>query len=274
MGGDRLRRNGKGVSPAISTVIITAATIVLVLVASQYAYRIMEQNKGAAEFASAKKAMLKLNDSIWYVSDKPQASRSTQFEANYGVIALVPNALNLTVTVGVAGNFKSYPTITSGLIKYCISTDYVNYGNGYKEYILGNETVIVSRATDDLGQIVIEQQSGRVSVVLSYRVYVAKTYETVSYGQNVTYVDIRMIKIVIPKASSYAGTLDVIAKCMGCSAQDSYVFAVPSDGLTATVNAKVNEGSWYSWVSPPLRKGIVVFNFIVSVVNISVYGGK
>jgi len=273
LGRDRLRRNGKGVSPAISTVIITAATIVLVLVASQYAYRIMEQNKGAAEFASAKKAMLKLNDSIWYVSDKPQASRSTQFEANYGVIALIPDALNLSVIVGVAGNFKSYFVISS-LIKYYISTDYVNYGNGYKEYILGNETVIVSRATDDLGQIVIEQQSGRVSVVLSYRVYVAKTYETVSYGQNVTYVDIRIIKIVVPKTSSYAGTLDVIAKCMGCSAQDSYVFPVPSDGLTATVSAKVNEGSWYSWVSPPLRKGIVVFNFVVSVVNISVYGGK
>ncbi|MBS7608459.1 hypothetical protein KEJ52_04605, partial [Candidatus Bathyarchaeota archaeon] len=41
------KRGGRGVSPAISTVIVTAATVVLVLVASQYAYRIMEQNRGA-----------------------------------------------------------------------------------------------------------------------------------------------------------------------------------------------------------------------------------
>ena len=109
-------KSRSGVSPAISTVIVTAATVMLVLVASQYAYRIIEQNRGAAEFASAKKAMLKLNDSIWYVSDKLQTSRATQFTVNYGEILLVSNALNASITINVAGNSKSY-SITSGLIK-------------------------------------------------------------------------------------------------------------------------------------------------------------
>ncbi|MEM3673161.1 MAG: hypothetical protein QW468_02890 [Candidatus Bathyarchaeia archaeon] len=269
----KLKRDKNGVSPAISTVIMTAATVVLVLVASQYAYRIMEQNKGAAEFATAKKAMLTLDDSIEYVADKPQTSRSTQFTANYGRIELIPNALNLTMTVNVANNSTSYST-TFGLIKYSISTAYVNYGGDYREYILGDEKVIVTRGTEDLGQIVVEQKSGLVSVILSYRVYAAKTYETVSLGQNVTYVDVRIIKIEVQRASAYAGELDIIARCVDRSAIFSHVFDVPSDGITATVSAKIGESPMDSWTSAPLRKGIVVFNFIVSVVSISVYGGR
>jgi len=264
-------RSRSGVSPAISTVIVTAATVVLVLVASQYAYRIMEQNRGAAEFASAKKAMLKLNDSIWYVSDKPQTSRATQFTANYGEIMLVSNALNASVTVNVAENSKSY-SITSGLIKYRISTDYVTYGGGYKEYVLGNDTLIVTRGTEDLGRIVVEQQSGCVDVVLSYRVYVAKTFETTGSGGYYTYVSVRIIKIQIPSDSIHKGELDVITKCLSLTTV-SYVFNVPSDGVAAVMNVSVN-GNSDSWISPPLRKGVVVFNFIVSTVEVKVYGGR
>ena len=264
-------RSRSGVSPAISTVIVTAATVVLVLVASQYAYRIMEQNRGAAEFASAKKAMLKLNDSIWYVSDKPQTSRATQFTANYGEIMLVSNALNATVTVSVAGNSKSY-SVTSGLIRYRISTDYVTYGESYREYVLGNDTLIVTRGTEDLGRIVVEQQSGCVDVVLSYRFYVAKTFETTGSGGYYTYVSVRIIKIQIPSGSIHKGELDVITKCLGLTTV-SYVFNVPSDGVAAVMNVSVN-GNSDSWISPPLRKGVVVFNFIVSTVEVKVYGGR
>jgi len=264
-------RSRSGVSPAISTVIVTAATVVLVLVASQYAYRIMEQNRGAAEFASAKKAMLKLNDSIWYVSDKPQTSRATQFTANYGEIMLVSNALNATVTVSVAGNSKSY-SVTSGLVRYRISTDYVTYGESYREYVLGNDTLIVTRGTEDLGRIVVEQQSGCVDVVLSYRFYVAKTFETTGSGGYYTYVSVRIIKIQIPSDSIHKGELDVITKCLGLTTV-SYVFNVPSDGVAAVMNVSVN-GNSDSWISPPLRKGVVVFNFIVSTVEVKVYGGR
>jgi hypothetical protein len=265
-------KSRSGVSPAISTVIVTAATVVLVLVASQYAYRIIEQNRGAAEFASAKKAMLKLNDSVWYVSDKPQTSRATQFVAKYGKIMLVSNALNATVIVNVAGNSKSY-SITSGLVKYRISTDYVTFGEGYKEYVLGNDMLIVTRGTENLGRIVVEQQSGGVDIILSYRVYVAKTFETTGSGGYYTYVSIRIIKIQISNNSTHHGEreFDVITKCLDLTTV-SYVFNVPSDGVTAVMNVNI-DGSSDSWVSQPLRKGVVVFNFIVSAVEVNVYGG-
>jgi len=263
-------KSRSGVSPAISTVIVTAATVVLVLVASQYAYRIMEQNRGAAEFASAKKAMLKLNDSIWYVSDKPQTSRATLFTANYGEMMLVSNAINMSVIVNVAGNNRFY-SITSGLIKYCISTNYVTYGENYKEYVLGNDTLIVTRGTEDLGLIVVEQQSGGMNIVLRYRVYVARTFETTGSGGYYTYVSVRIIKIQIPRDSIHRGELDIITKCLGLTTV-SYVFDVSSDGVTAIMNVNIN-GRSDSWVSPPLRKGVVVFNIVVSTVEVNVYGG-
>jgi|GEM_PF-1828104 len=267
------KRGGRGVSPAISTVIVTAATVVLVLVASQYAYRIMEQNRGAAEFASAKKAMLKLNDSIWYVSDKPQTSRVTQLIANYGEVMLMSKALNVTLTMNVDRSSASY-SVLSGLIKYRISTNYVTYGDRYREIILGDSRLIVTRGTEDLGVIVVEQQSSWVNVVLSYRVYVAKVYETISSGKNVTYVNVRIIKIEVPRDSIHIGELDIITKCVDRSTIVSYVFEVPSDGVTAVLNVKINESSTDSWVSQPLKRGSVIFNVIVSVISVSVYGGR
>ncbi|MEM2294063.1 MAG: hypothetical protein QXX41_12390, partial [Nitrososphaerota archaeon] len=207
------------------------------------------------------------------VSDKPQTSRVTQLIANYGEVMLMSKALNVTLTMKVGTNSASY-SVLSGVIKYRISTSYVTYGDHYREIILGNDKLIVTRGTEDLGVIVVEQQSGWVNLVLSYRVYVAKTYETVSSGKNVTYINLRIIKIEIPRDSIHVGELDIMTKCVDRSMTVSYVFEVPSDGVTAALNVKINESSTDSWVSQPLKRGSVIFNVIISVISVSVYGGR
>lgn len=257
-------RERRGASYAISAVIITATTVVLVLVASNFAYQNLERQRGAAEFAIAKKAILAFDEALENIAWKPQSSRSTRFVANYGAVELVPNALNLTVTARVGTNSNS-TSILTGLIRYYTKIDYVNFGNNYKEYILGDERTVVSRSTEGFGQAVIEQRSKWVNITLNYRVCAMKTSE----DQNLTYVDIWIIKADISKWSSYVREFDLKAKCTSVTTTLSVQYNV-TQGTTATVSAQFGDGPIYSWTTPPLKEGSVVFNFIVADVEVSV----
>jgi len=259
--------NTKAVSPAISTVIITAATIVLVLVASNYAYQTLERNEGLAEFGVAKKAMLAFDDAVKSIAWKTNSSRSVRFVASYGALELLPNALNVTVLVQVGADCRFF-TFQTGLIRYYTSVNYVTYGGNYKEYILGDEKPVVS-STQSAGQIAIEQQSRWVNVTLEYRVCAMKTFEGEVRGENLTYIDIYIIKIDVSRRSSLTGELDLKARCVNVATPLSVQFSAQQENTQAIVFASFGGGPQRSW-STAVKKGIVVFNFIVSTVSVGV----
>ncbi|MGB9740232.1 MAG: hypothetical protein ACP5IM_01785 [Candidatus Bathyarchaeia archaeon] len=261
-----ISKNKTAVSPAISTVIITSITIVLVLVASTYAYQILERSRGAAEFSTAKKAVMAINDAVENIAWKQQSSRSTHFVASYGILELIPNALNLTVNVQVGANSQS-TSFSTGIIKYSTKIDYVNYGNGYKEYIIGNESAIVSRSSESFGQALIEQQSDWIDIKLDFRACAMKTREENVGGTTVTYVDVWIITLEIANRFGYKGEFDVTTRCKSVTATSIQFNTL--EGQTAVVSASFGE-EWHSWTTPPLRSGVVVFNFIVSTVEVTV----
>ena len=259
--------NRLGVSYAISAVIMTATTITLVIVASTYAYQILEQQRGTSEFGIAKKAILAFDDALENTAWKPQSSRSTRFTVKYGKLELVPNALLLNVTAQVGGNSSSYDVMT-GLIRYSTKTDYVSFGNNYEEYILGDNRTIVPRGTESFGQAVIKQQSKWVNITLSYRVCAMKTSVTQVGGQDVTYVDIWIIKVNILNWSNHIGDFDLKAKCISVTTPLSALFNVTEPGI-ANISAKLgNESSDPLQIS--LVQGVAVFNFVVADVKVSV----
>ena len=272
---NRLRKNKKAASPAISMVIITAITVVLVLVTGNYAYQVLERQQGASEFETVKKSILVFDDAVRDVAWDLGGSRSARFTVNYGGLEIIPNNAEkgLLLSVSVAeypdANYSCY----TGYIRYSISTNYANLGNVLESYILGDNRTVVSSGTESLSQAFIKQESGRVIITLGYRVRVIRT-SVVKVGNNtVNYVDISIIKITATKWSTYTGNFDLVARNVGINASLLYgPYDVNDDGLC---KIKVHLGESSEEILIKLDRGNVsypgqvVFNFVIAEVQVS-----
>jgi len=98
-----LLRHNKAVSYTISALIITGVTTSLVIVAAMYAYQVLEQQRGGAEFEVAKKSILAFDDALQDAAWKLNASRAARFKIGFGILELIPDAMNLTVTATIGG---------------------------------------------------------------------------------------------------------------------------------------------------------------------------
>ncbi|NHJ83921.1 MAG: hypothetical protein FK734_00580 [Asgard group archaeon] len=265
------KSNRKGASYAISAVIITATTIVLVLIASSYAYQILDRQRGESEFEIAQKSMLTFDDALRDVAWSLEGSRYSRFTMDYGQLTLMPNDINhgliLNVTATVDDYSANYWDYT-GYVKYAISTRYVTFGNSdYSSYILGDSRTIVTDGTESLGRLVVAQESDFVSSSLTYRVKAMESSRVNINGKLVSYVDIWIIKLKISNYSSFIGDLDLIAKA---DTLTTTPFGPYSDLVSKQCNINVQLGNDVSNVVIPLSTDAdqVVFNFIVSEVEI------
>ena len=260
---NRLRKNKKAASPAISMVIITAITVVLVLVTGNYAYQVLERQQGASEFEIVKKSILVFDDAVRDVAWDLGGSRSARFTVNYGQLRLVPAGM-LVVNASVGDNYIS-ENVSTAFIRYSISNRYVNLGHGYPAYLFGNASHIVTSTVDSFGRALIEQTSGWVDITLGYRVRVMRT-SVVKVGNNtVNYVNILMIKITVLGSSTYIGDFDLAARNTGITTKSYGPY-----NTTGTCNVLVNIGGSNSSVPMNLEPGEkVVFNFVIAEVQVS-----
>ena len=269
-----LLENNSAVSYTISAIIITVTTISLVLVASIYAYQVLEQQRGATEFAVAKESILAFNDALENIAWKQGAVRSSRFTIEYGYLQLIPNgtqdsnAIIINATVG--GNTMTLYNDTTGFMRYYLDSRYITFGADYQKYILGSNESLVAGSTDTYGRAVIQQQGGLVSITLDYRVRAMKTSEINVNGTLVNYVDIWVIKLVTMKTVthpwSYVHDFDLKARCLQVQTTPYGPYTVTQNSTTIT--AKV--GNLTSWDPLPLVPGMVVFNVIVAEVQVSV----
>ncbi|MEM2149977.1 MAG: hypothetical protein QXG68_00440 [Candidatus Bathyarchaeia archaeon] len=108
----------KAVSPVISTVIITATLLIILVVASFIATNMLEIHMQNSEFEQAKTAMLLLNKVIADVSLRPGAASSVQFNQRSGGIGLYKSE-NITIEILDSGsNPIKVITAESYIIKY------------------------------------------------------------------------------------------------------------------------------------------------------------
>ena len=268
--------NRLGVSYTISAVIITITTITLVVVASSYAFQILEQQRGASEFDVAQKSILAFDDAVRDVAWDLKGSRSSRFTVKYGQLELMPNdavhGLPLVVTVTDYSD-ASYSGYT-GYVKYSISTKYVTFGSGYQSYILGDNKTVATKGTESFGRALIEQESGWVNLILNYRVRTMKT-STVNVTQDseevrVSYVDIWIIKMKITSWSTYIGNLDLTARSYNITT----ISRGGSEGNGYTVvggecNIRVQLGNESDTATISLDGDKVVFNFVIAEVQVS-----
>jgi hypothetical protein len=264
-------QNNSAVSYAISAVIMTAAIISLVLVASSYAYQILEQQRGATEFDVARKSILAFNDALENIAWKPQASRSARFTVNYGQLELKPN-------VPLIVNVTDYPNASysdeTGYVIYSTKTTYANFGEGYQSYFLGNNRTL-SDGAGSYGRASIEQNSGWVYIPLTYGVRAMKTSTiNVTDGDHqvrVNYVDIWITKIDIAKWSTYIGDFDLKARCLDIETFSTPAYIVNGENRNCNVTAQLGiEPLNWTLIRLDDDADQVVFNFVVATVQVSV----
>ena len=266
--------NRVGASYAISAVIITATTIALVLVASNFAYQILEQQRGMSEFDLVQESLVTFDDAVRDVAWSPRSSRYTRFAMDYGQLILIPDdsEYGLSLNVNIDGYQNANYSTNTGYIKYVIPSKYVKLDNDLSYFALGDNRSVVTDGTESLGNIIIKQESGFASAALSYRVRAMKTATTTTIDGVVSYVNIWIIKMKIASYSSYSGDLDLISKSYSVRTDPAPFGAAERiydvvDGK-CDVSVQIGDMSPYT-ESIALPEGFVVFNFVISEVEVS-----
>ena len=261
-----LSKNRKAASPAVSMVIITAATVVLVLVSGNYALQVLIRQQGANEYDTVKKSLLTFDDAFRDIAFDRGGSRSVRFTTQYGYMELVPEYENLSISVAEFPALnETFGEIQMGAIKYHIPTSYVNHGDGCYSYVLGNEDVSVTSATDSIGRL-LESQAANLTLSLDYRVRVTKEGPSTSVGgESVNYVDILVVRMNVTKPLNLFGDFDVIARNLAVTTQ--YVPVGDVDSSTYLVN--VTMGGKTTTIPIALDSGQLVFNLIIADIKVS-----
>jgi hypothetical protein len=261
-----LRRNRKAASPAVSMVIITAATVVLVLVSGSYALQVLMRQQGANEYDTVKKSLLTFDDAFRDIAFDRGGSRSVRFTTQYGYMELIPEYEILTIGVAEFPGLK-FDEIQTGAIKYHIPTSYVTYGDGYYSYVLGDENVSVTSATDSIGRL-LESQAADLTLNLDYRVRVTKEGPSTSIGgESVNYVDILVVRMNITKSLNLFGDFDVTARNLAVTTQ--YVLVDDGPVASSTYHVNVMMGSKTTTIPIALDSGRLVFNLIIADIKVS-----
>ncbi len=264
--------NRLGVSYAISTVVISAAIIVLVIVASSYAYQLLDQQRGSAEFEVAKESILAFDDALENIAWKPGAAQSARFTISYGQLELIPashsQASPLIIEVRKNNVSLSEPySVSTGFLRYSISNRYTKLWEGYSSYILGDENLIVASGTERFGRALVEKASGYANITLDYRVRAMKTSTITVDGVRVSYVDIWVIKLDLPEWSTYIHDFNLKARCLNVSTESYGPYSVDA---TDDVRVQVQYGSDSSWTGiEGIETGDVIINFILSEVKVT-----
>jgi hypothetical protein len=128
----RLRRDRRGVSPAISTVILTSAVVVLLLVAVVFANNFLTARMAENEFSAVKQFMqtvgLQIDDVAWIIG----RTQTVRYASKYGQVNFETAALNYSVYVNGNVYFVNY---TTGILLFNMPISKYSVGNDYYESI-------------------------------------------------------------------------------------------------------------------------------------------
>lgn len=247
---------------------MTASIVVLVFVTSVYTYQVLEQQRGAAEFQVMEKSILAFDDALENIAWKPEGTRSTQFIIEYGHLELVGD---VPLLVQVTGYYGANYSLSTGILRYATQTSYMNIGENYSAYILGDHQLI-SNETGSYGKALVEQKLGWVSITLAYGARAMET-STVTVIQsethNVSYVDIWIIQINVNETSQYVGNFGLRASCLDVVTFSTAVYPISSRQLDISAQLGTDDPTHTSILLDP-NADQVVFNFVVASVEVTI----
>jgi hypothetical protein len=132
----RFRSDERAVSPAISTVIVTSAVIVMVLVAMVYTNGLLNTRLAENEFTTNKQFMLttalQIDDIAWTIG----RTQTVRYSSRYAQVTFEPNVLSYSIEV-VSGEevVPVNQSLQTGVILFNMPTTEYTLGNDYVENI-------------------------------------------------------------------------------------------------------------------------------------------
>jgi len=126
------KRDRKALSPAISSVILTSAVVVLLLVTIVFANNFLSSRMAENEFSATKQLMqtlgLQTDDVAWTIG----RTQTTRYPSRFGVVNFESLALNYAVYVNDTFFLGNYST---GVLLFNMPIDKYSMGNNYEERI-------------------------------------------------------------------------------------------------------------------------------------------
>ena len=253
-----LRKNTKAASPAVSAVIITAATVVLVLVSSLYALQVLTRQEAQSELGTVQDSILVFDDAVRDIAWDRDGSRSVRFATQYGNMLLIDGEKSFEIKSAIGSLYN----FTTAVVKYQMPYGYGTSGSG-SSYILGDNRTIVSSLADSLGQTLVVHESELTSITLSYRVRVSVGGPIEVNGKTVNYVDIFVVRLTCATSEIPAGDFNLVCKNVGLTTT-SHEYPIDAASSISISNVKGSDT-----VHLALTGDSVVFNLIVAEVRVS-----
>jgi hypothetical protein len=127
-----LQRDNRGASPALSTLILTAAVIVMVLIAMSYANNILNTKMAQNEFTTNEQFMQtagqQIDDIAWTIG----RTQTISYNSRFGQIKIEPAVITYTVEAHIGSQWQTLPiSIQTGIILYNMPVNSYTLVNGY-----------------------------------------------------------------------------------------------------------------------------------------------
>jgi hypothetical protein len=154
-------QNKRAASPAISTVILTAAGIVMILIAMSYANNILSLKMAQSEYSTNKQFMQttgqQIDDIAWTIG----RSQTVTYSCQYGNVKFQDTVLEYTFQIHTSSGWKNL-TISgkTGIILYNIPVSSLSMGNNYFERLPSNanSSFLMPGTSSPISQVICEEK--------------------------------------------------------------------------------------------------------------------
>ena len=149
-------RDKRGISPAISTVILTSAIIVMIMVAMTFANGVLNSQVANNEFTSNKQFMQTTGQQLDAVAWSLGGTQTVTYSSKYGALAFNASALYYSFQLYSNSTLlASFNAPATGLIMYNMPVSAVSVGNGYFQRVPmnANSSIVQSGASAPVSQV-------------------------------------------------------------------------------------------------------------------------
>jgi len=130
-----LRRDEKAVSPAISTVILTSAVVVLLLVTVTFGNNFLNARMAENEFSAIKQFMqtvgLQIDDVAWTIG----RTQTIRYASRFGQVNFESLALKYSVSVNTGEGYICIANYSTGILLFNMPISQYSVSNNYSERI-------------------------------------------------------------------------------------------------------------------------------------------
>ncbi len=155
-----LRKDRRALSPALSTMILTAAIVVMILAAMTFANGFLNTNMAQNEFTTNKNFMqtagLQIDDIAWTIG----RTQTITYSSKFGTLHFEPLAVNYTFQVHHATGPNTTATVETGIILFNMPVSSYSVSKNYFERVptSANSSILLSGSSAPVSQVLCEEK--------------------------------------------------------------------------------------------------------------------